>query len=75
MMTLVIFPMGDNSNIDDQILMIEGGEGGGVKKSYFRDDIICERSLKESGWTAECYHIESCFNYSDLFLETNLTFT
>ena len=35
MMTLVIFPMGNNSNIDDQILMIEGGERGGVKKAIF----------------------------------------
>ena len=55
--------------------MIEEGGRGGGRKDHFRDDIICERSLKESGWTAECYHIESCFNYSDLFLETNLTFT
>ena len=38
MMTLVIFLMGVNSNIDD-----EGGGGG--QKGHFRDDVICERSL------------------------------
>ena len=38
MMTLAIFLMGNNSNIED-----EGGVGG--KKGHCRDDVICERSL------------------------------
>ena len=37
MLTLVIFLMGNNSNIDD--------EGGGGQKGHFCDDVICERSL------------------------------